>query len=137
MSTYRRVNTRLNSVLNMKVRVGAFNEEKALVGVFSVIVKTNCCRWIVCNSINHDPARVPTGQAQCPARAQTSHSICLLCKTTHLSSLCPATVWTGGRHRHRGGLANIVNLRRLHQSQLSFHRHPSLTARTLCLCCRI
>ena len=29
-----------NSVLNMKALVGAFNQEKALVGVFSVIVKT-------------------------------------------------------------------------------------------------
>ena len=28
--------------LNMKVLVGAFNQEKALVGAFSVIVKTNC-----------------------------------------------------------------------------------------------
>ena len=27
----------LNSVLNVKVRVGAFNQEKALVGAFSVI----------------------------------------------------------------------------------------------------
>ena len=30
----------LNSVLNMKVLEGAFNHEKALVGVFSMIVKT-------------------------------------------------------------------------------------------------
>ena len=30
----------LNSVLNVKVVVGAFNQEKALVGAFSVIVKT-------------------------------------------------------------------------------------------------
>ena len=29
----------LNSVLNVKALVGAFNQEKALVGVFSVIVK--------------------------------------------------------------------------------------------------
>ena len=32
----------LNSVLNVKVAVGAFNQEKALVGAFSVIVKTDC-----------------------------------------------------------------------------------------------
>ena len=32
----------LNSVLNVKVLVGAFNQEKALVGAFSVIVKTGC-----------------------------------------------------------------------------------------------
>ena len=29
----------LNSVLNVKALVGAFNQEKALVGAFSVIVK--------------------------------------------------------------------------------------------------
>ena len=32
----------LNSVLNVKVLVGAFNQEKALVGAYSVIVKTGC-----------------------------------------------------------------------------------------------
>ena len=32
----------LNSVLNVKALVGAFNHEKALVGAFSVIVKTDC-----------------------------------------------------------------------------------------------
>ena len=32
----------LNSVLNLKALVGAFNQEKALVGAFSVIVKTSC-----------------------------------------------------------------------------------------------
>ena len=31
-----------NIVLNVKVLVGAFNQEKALVGAFSVIVKTGC-----------------------------------------------------------------------------------------------
>ena len=31
-----------SSVLNVKALVGAFNEEKALVGAFSVIVKTRC-----------------------------------------------------------------------------------------------
>ena len=30
------------SVLNVKALVGAFNQEKALVGAFSVIVKTGC-----------------------------------------------------------------------------------------------
>ena len=48
-STYHGVNTRLakclNSVLNVKALVGAFNQEKALVGAlvgaFSVIVKTD------------------------------------------------------------------------------------------------
>ena len=28
--------------LNVKVLVGAFNQEKALVGAFSIIVKTDC-----------------------------------------------------------------------------------------------
>ena len=32
----------LNSVLNVKALVGAFNQEKALIGAFSVIVKTDC-----------------------------------------------------------------------------------------------
>ena len=45
-STYRGVNAGLayclNSVLNVKAAVGAFNQEKALVGAFSVIVKTDC-----------------------------------------------------------------------------------------------
>ena len=43
MSTYRGVNARLaqchDSVLNVKALVGAFNQEKALVGAFSVIVQ--------------------------------------------------------------------------------------------------
>ena len=46
MSTYRGVKAHLakclNSVLNVKALVGAFNPEKALVGAFSVIVKTDC-----------------------------------------------------------------------------------------------
>ena len=32
----------VESVLNVKAGVGAFNQEKALVGAFSVIVKTDC-----------------------------------------------------------------------------------------------
>ena len=32
----------LNSVLNVKAVVAAFNQEKALVGAFSVLVKTGC-----------------------------------------------------------------------------------------------
>ena len=32
----------LNRLLNMKALVGAFNQEKALVGAFTVIVKTGC-----------------------------------------------------------------------------------------------
>ena len=43
LTTYRGVNARLarclKSVLNVKVLVGAFNQEKALVGAFSVIVQ--------------------------------------------------------------------------------------------------
>ena len=45
-STYRGVNVCsalcLNSVLNVKAVVAAFNQEKALVGAFSMIVKTDC-----------------------------------------------------------------------------------------------
>ena len=41
---------RLNSVLNVKALVSAFNQEKALVGAFSVIVQN---RWIVCSSSLH------------------------------------------------------------------------------------
>ena len=41
MSTYHGVNAAecLNSFLNVKAVVAAFNQEKVLVGVFSVIVK--------------------------------------------------------------------------------------------------
>ena len=43
MSTYHGVDARLakclNSVLNVKALVGAFNQEKALVGAFSMIVQ--------------------------------------------------------------------------------------------------
>ena len=46
MSTYHGVKVFLtlclNSVLNVKALVGAFNQERALVGAFSVIVKTEC-----------------------------------------------------------------------------------------------
>ena len=45
LSTYRGVNAHLakcfNSVLNVKVLVGKFNQAKALVGAFSVVVKTD------------------------------------------------------------------------------------------------
>ena len=33
--------SRFNSVLNVKVLVGAFNQEKALIGAFSINVKTS------------------------------------------------------------------------------------------------
>ena len=39
----------LNSVLNVKLLVGAFNQEKALVGAFSVIVQLR--QLIVCSTI--------------------------------------------------------------------------------------
>ena len=46
MSTHHGVNVCkaqcFHSVLNVKAIVGAFNQEKALVGAFSVIVKTDC-----------------------------------------------------------------------------------------------
>ena len=38
---YARLASCLNSVLNVKALVGAFNQEKALVGAFSVIVKSS------------------------------------------------------------------------------------------------
>ena len=42
----------------MKALVGAFNQEKALVGAFSVIVKTNCeTGWIVYTTIPSSPPR--------------------------------------------------------------------------------
>ena len=47
MSTYRGMSVyhsvlKASSVLNVKALVGAFNQKKALVGAFSVIVKTGC-----------------------------------------------------------------------------------------------
>ena len=39
----------------MKVLVGAFNQEKALVGAFSVIVKTGCGTDGALHSTKHDP----------------------------------------------------------------------------------
>ena len=39
MSTYRGLTPVQHSVLNVKALVGAFNQEKALVGAFSVITK--------------------------------------------------------------------------------------------------
>ena len=36
------LSVRRSIVLNVKALVGAFNQEKALVGAFSVIVKTEC-----------------------------------------------------------------------------------------------
>ena len=53
-STYHGVNTRLaqclNSVLNVKVLVGTFNQEKALVGAVSMIVKLQTSRMLVSSS---------------------------------------------------------------------------------------
>ena len=45
---------RFNSVLNVKALVGAFNQEKALVGAFSVIVKTGCGTDGALHSTNND-----------------------------------------------------------------------------------
>ena len=52
----------LNSILNVKALVGAFNQEKALVGAFSMIVKSS--RTFVKPSfqalpLNITPARTP------------------------------------------------------------------------------
>ena len=51
-------NTSLNSVLNVKALVGAFNQEKALVGAFFVIVKTGCGTDEALHSTNLDPGGV-------------------------------------------------------------------------------
>ena len=55
MSTYHGVNTclalYLNSVLNVKALVAAFNQEKALVGAFSVILQL---RRLIVNSTSGD-----------------------------------------------------------------------------------
>ena len=50
MSTYPGVNAYLVSVLNVKALVGVFNQEKALVGAFSVIVQLH--RLIVFSTNN-------------------------------------------------------------------------------------
>ena len=42
MSSYCGVNARLAECLKCESSSGAFNQEKALVGAFSVIVKTGC-----------------------------------------------------------------------------------------------
>ena len=50
MSTYCGLPLFYYSVLNVKTVVGAFNQEEALVVAFSMIAKTDCCRWIVCST---------------------------------------------------------------------------------------
>ena len=50
-STYCGVNARLKSVLNVKAVVAAFNQDKALVGAFSVI--TNLRIAFVSSSTQH------------------------------------------------------------------------------------
>ena len=44
----------MHSVLNVKALVGTFNQEKALVGAFSVIVKTGCGTDGALHSTSHD-----------------------------------------------------------------------------------
>ena len=53
----------LNSVLNVKALVGAFNQEKALVGAFSVIVKTDCETDRALHSTKYAPGQGPQGEA--------------------------------------------------------------------------
>ena len=43
-------------MLKLKALVGAFNQEKALVGAFSVIVKTDCETDGALHSTTHDPS---------------------------------------------------------------------------------
>ena len=59
MSTYHGVKARLaclNSVLNVKALVGAFNQEMAIVGAFSIIVKTGCGTDGALHSTSKEPA---------------------------------------------------------------------------------
>ena len=47
-----------HSVLNVKALVGAFNQEKDLVGAFPVIVKTDCETDGALHSTNFDNLRI-------------------------------------------------------------------------------
>ena len=71
----RGVNARLNSVLNVKALVGAFNQEKALVGAFSVIVQP------VVEPMEHYTALMLTF-AQCKSYHFDGHVYCTRVKQT-------------------------------------------------------
>ena len=62
------------SVLNVKALVGAFNQEKVLVGAFSVIVKTDCDPEGSFYSINTNTRR----NACSPSSGQEKNSPTLL-----------------------------------------------------------
>ena len=59
----------------MKALVGAFNQEKALVGAFSVIVKTDC---------------------EADGSFYSTNNIIILCMETQITILVDLT-WAGGR----------------------------------------
>ena len=64
-------NSYANSVLNVKVLVGAFNPEKALVEAFSMIVKTGCGTNGAIHSTIKKATRSPGG-SQAQVRGQES-----------------------------------------------------------------
>ena len=79
--------------LNVKAFVGTFNQEKALVGAFSVIVKLQTSRRFVTSS---------GPQSQCPQLGKLSnksrHVCCLSCL-----GLATLSHWTQLQpHKHRG-----------------------------------
>ena len=65
-STYRGLTKCLNSVLNVKALVGAFNQKKALVGVLSVIAQLR--RLIVCSTRIKCVTKPSYQQRSTPAR---------------------------------------------------------------------
>ena len=63
----------INSVLNVKNLVGAFNQEKALVGTFSAIIKLQSLRRFVCSSHQQ---RLVQGARLVPGRGLLSGGGC-------------------------------------------------------------
>ena len=72
-----------HSVLNVKALVGAFNQEKALVGAFSVIVKTGCGTDGALHSTNYHISRPELAtRKQCPPGeiSESRRNMCVLCE---------------------------------------------------------
>ena len=82
----------------MKALVGAFNQEKALVGTFSVILKSSGTS--VCSSTRHRPTHqfvtVCTIRRPGHRTGQYGHSRhsrhCIVCRFLPISPLCPCPV---------------------------------------------
>ena len=73
----------LNSVLNVKAVVGTFNQEKALVGAFSVILKTDCeIDGSICCSTTQ-----MCGRGWIGVRAEYDDDVCSSALTSALSTL--------------------------------------------------